>query len=110
VFQYVQQARQEELDSYLSGVIHKSVEVVNDRLEDGDWKYNAKLDKLVRVPVQAKDAAVIADKAITNRNLLRGDPTSRSDSTTLAEKVQDLKQQFKEFTAQKVIEGEVLDD
>lgn len=106
VSNYVQQARQEELDAKLSGVIHKSMEIVSDRLEEGDYKYNAKLDKLVRVPVSAKDATAVADKAIHNRNLLRGDPTSRTETTTLAEKINELKLQFKSFTEQKVIEGE----
>ncbi len=109
VSRYVQQARQEELDTNLSSVIHKTVQVIADRLEDGDYKYNSKLDKIVRVPVQAKDAATIADKAISNRNLLRGDATSRTDTSSLAEKIQELKQQFRAFSdkEEKIIQGEV---
>ena len=107
VSKYVQQARQEELDTQLSGVIHKAVEVVSDRLDGGDYKYNPTQDKLVRVPVQAKEAAAIANQAISNRNLLRGDPTSRTESSTLAEQIQDLKKAFKEMGGEaKVIEGE----
>lgn len=111
VSRYVQQARQEELDVQLSGVIHKTIHVIADRLEDGDYKYNAKLDKIVRVPVQAKDAASIADKAISNRNLLRGDATSRTDTSSLAEKIQELKTQFQSFAVkeEKTIEGEIIE-
>lgn len=108
VAKYVQLARQEELDTQLSGVIHKSMELVQDRLEDGDYKYNPKLDKLVRVPMSARDAAAIADRTIHNRNLLRGDPTSRTETSTLAEQIAELKEQFKSFGAEaKLVEGEV---
>jgi len=108
ITKYIQQARQEQIDAQLSGVIHKSVETVADRLENGDYRYNPTLDKLVRVPVQAAQAANIADKAISNRNLLRGDATSRTESSSLAEQIQELKTAFQGFHDHKVIE--VIDE
>jgi len=106
VARHVQQARAEELDASMSGVIHAAMGAVHERLSEGDTKYNPRLNEVVRVPVSAKDAALIADKVIHSRNLLRGDATSRTDNSSLAEKIMDLRQQFKTFTEQKVIEVE----
>jgi hypothetical protein len=97
------------LDHDLTDIIHSSTELVRDRLEGGDYKYNAKLDKLVRVPVPAKDAVQIMDKAITNRNLLRGDPTSRSEQVTASENLTFLRSEFAKFAAAKTIEGDTDD-
>lgn len=107
VAKYVQQARQEELDASMSEVIHSSMDIVKDRLQTGDYKYNIKTGEIIQIPIPAKDAALIADKIIKNRNLLRGDATSRTDSSSLSEKIMDLKNQFRSFTEQKVIEAEV---
>ena len=106
VARYIQAARQEELDIQMSDVIHQSIGVVQDRLQNGDAKYNPKTGEIVQIPIQAKDAALIADKIIKNRNLLRGDATSRTDNSSLAEKIMDLRQQFKSFSQPKVIEAE----
>ena len=96
----------EVLDHDLTGIIHTSTSLIKDRLEDGDYKYNAKLDKLVRVPVPAKDAMQIIDKAIVNRNLLRGDPTSRSEQVTASDNIAYLKGEFAKFAKATVIEAE----
>jgi len=95
------------LDYDLTDIIHSTTALVKDRLEDGDYKYNAKLDKLVRVPVPAKDAIHIMDKAVTSRNLLRGDPTSRSEQVTASENIAFLKGEFEKFAKAKTIEGEL---
>jgi len=93
------------LDYNLTDIIHQTTSLVKDRLEDGDYKYNAKLDKLVRVPVPAKDAIQIMDKAVTSRNLLRGDPTSRSEQVTASENIAFLKGEFEKFSKAKTVEG-----
>lgn len=110
IARYVQQARAEELDSSMSNVIHQAMEAVHDRLTEGDTKYNPRLNEVVRVPVSAKDATLIADRVIHSRNLLRGDATSRTENTSLAEKIMDLRQQFKTFTDKNVIEVERVPD
>lgn len=102
----IQIERGVELDAELTTLISTTSSTIKDRLEDGDYKYNSKLDKLVRVPVQAKEAAIIMDKAISNRNLLRGDPTSRTETVSVLENLSLLKQEFKKFAEAKTIEGE----
>jgi len=101
----IQKERGEELDHELTTLISDTTTSIKERLENGDWKYNPKLDKLVRVPVQAKEAAIIMDKAIGNRNLLRGDPTSRSESVSVKEHLTSLRQEFERFAAAKTVEG-----
>lgn len=102
----VQNERGEELDQELTNMIQKTYKTIQDRLEQGDYKYNSKLDKLVRVPVQAREAATIMDKAISNRNLLRGDPTSRTETVSVQENLAHLRAEFSKFNKAITVEGE----
>ena len=52
-------------------VSQSALDVIKDRLADGDWKIG-KDGELIRVPVTAKDAATIASMAIDKHALLTG--------------------------------------
>lgn len=69
-----------ELDAALTGVIHKAVTAVSDRLEGGEYRLD-KEGKLVRVPVSARDAMMVGAIAYDKRQLNRSLPTSISETT-----------------------------
>lgn len=87
----------EELDTSLTKLVNKAVVAVNDRLDDGDWVYNPKMDKLIRKPVNAKDLAIVTAITIDKRQLLRGQPTSRVEKISQDERLLKLADQFKQF-------------
>jgi hypothetical protein len=97
----------EELDTKLTKLLNKAVEHVNDRLDSGDWVYNAKLDKLIRKPINAKDAAIVTAITIDKRQLLRGQPTSRVEKVSSNERLKSLAEQFKAFSKARDITNEV---
>lgn len=72
--------KSEELDAILTGVIHKAVGEVAERLENGDSRIG-KDNKVVRVPVSARDAMMISAIAFDKRQINRNLPTSISEST-----------------------------
>jgi hypothetical protein len=93
----------EELDTKLTKLVNKAVDAVNDRLDDGDWIYNPKLDKLVRKPVSAKELAIVSAISIDKRQLLRGQPTSRVEKISQDERLLKLAEQFKQFSVAKEV-------
>lgn len=99
----IHQEQNEELDVKLTKLVDKAVDQINDRLDEGDWVYNAKLDKLVRKPVNAKDMAVVTAITLDKRQLLRGEPTARVQKVSENEKLVRLAEEFKKFSQAKEV-------
>jgi hypothetical protein len=93
----------EELGSKLTKLVDKAVDAVNDRLENGNYVYNTKLDKLIRKPVDAKELAIVTAISIDKRQLLRGQPTSRTEHISQDERLKKLSDQFRNFANAKEI-------
>jgi transposase-like protein len=101
----------DELGTKLTNLVNKAVDEVNDRLENGNYVYNPKLDKLIRKPVDAKELAIVTAISIDKRQLLRGLPTSRTESVSQTDRLSKLQEQFKQFvTAKEVkqVDGELI--
>lgn len=64
-----------ELDCKLSQIIDRCLDEVGDRLANGDHRIG-KDGNLVRVPVPAKDAAIIAAVMFDKRQIIRNLPTA----------------------------------
>lgn len=94
----------EELASNLSKTMDKALEQINDRLENGNYIYNAKLDKLVRKPADAKELAAVTAMSLDKRQLLRGQPTSRTERVSQDERLKGLANQFAQFVKAKQVE------
>lgn len=104
------QEQDEELDVKLTKLVDKAVGEVNDRLENGDYVYNPKMDKLIRKPVNAKDLAIVTAITIDKRQLLRGQPTSRVEKVSQDERLLRLGEQFKQFTLAKEVVQELPEE
>lgn len=102
----IHQEQNEELDVKLTKLVDKAVDQINDRLESGDYVYNAKEDKLVRKPVNAKDIAIVTAITLDKRQLLRGEPTQRVEKISENEKLTRLAEQFKKFALAKEIDND----
>ena len=70
-----------ELDAKLSEVIDKALWNLKDRLDNGDVKIRAD-GTTQRVPVSAKDCAIIAAVGFDKRQILRNQPTSITGDST----------------------------
>ena len=68
-----------ELDCKMSQIIDRALDEVGDRLVNGDCKIG-KDGSLVRVPIPAKDAAIIAAVMFDKRQIIRNLPTSITQS------------------------------
>jgi transposase-like protein len=71
-------------DTKLTKIVDRSLDVVMDRLENGDYIYNQKTGQIVRKPVNMKDAVVASKEMLTKRELLRGNATERKETTQIS--------------------------
>lgn len=93
----------EELGTKLTALVDKAVGEINDRLDEGDWVYNAKLDKLIRKPVGARDLSIVSAVLVDKRQLLRGQPTSRVERVSQEETLAKLAADFRKFSQAKEV-------
>ena len=99
----------DELDVKFTKAIDKAVEELNDRIEHGDYIYNAREDKLIRKPAGVRDMAVVTAQLIDKRQLLRGEPTSRTAKVSENEKLVRLAEEFKKFALAKEINSTAIE-
>lgn len=98
-----------EVSGRLRMVIEKSVNVINDRLEHGDFQYDSKRGTFVRKPVGAKTAGDILAKAIDKQVLLdkiESEPTA--DGSKIEDRLKAIQEKLLEvsrFNQSKTIEG-----
>lgn len=92
----------------ITKIIEGSLEVLQDRLENGDWVLNNKTGEIIRKPVGVKDAAVIANQLMQRQIQLEDliERTSKS-SDTVQETLVALATEFAKW--QKKNKREVID-
>lgn len=105
----IRKQKDDELDARLSAIIEKSLNEMDDRLENGDEIID-KDGNTIRRKVSFKDLSV-AGVAVSfdKRALGRGEPTARIEQVSDAERTKRLQQQFKAIAQEKVVEGELLE-
>lgn len=103
VLDAVVQQLDSQLDKQLTGVIHKGVQGVADRMEDGDYVFNKK-GELVRKPMGGRDMAITTAVMFDKRQLLRDKPTL-IEQKSADERLSDLGERFRQFAAATEIDG-----
>lgn len=108
--QQVKKEKNDELEAMMTGILHQSLEGIMERLTEGDTFYDSKDGTTYKLPVKAKDAAVISAVLFDKRQLLRGDVTSRTEKVSTEQRLGKLKDQFEKFSNATEIEGEKVDE
>jgi len=94
----IQQSEDQELDGKLSKIIDKTLDVINDRLENGEFILDSRSGKVKRIPVKLRDTHRITSDLLDKRNVLRGKPTSITERVSTEDVLKRLALQFQEFT------------
>lgn len=87
-----------ELDAKVSKIVNKTLDVIVDRLDGGDYILDSKSGTVKRVPVKMRDAKSVMTDLFDKRQLLRNEPTSITESQTVDKRLEMLAQQFEKFT------------
>lgn len=81
LLQEIREENNEKIDANFNEIIETALFQLLDRVKNGDFVFNAKME-LVRRPLSGKDLSAVAAINIDKRQLLRGEPTSRSESVS----------------------------
>jgi len=103
-----------ELDAKLAKRIEKSLDLVNDRLENGDFLYDPKTGSFVRKPVNIRDGWKISSEMIDKRWLIRKMPKEQTSEGAVGDILKTLAAEFATMAKRRlkevVIDGEVLEE
>ena len=100
-----------KLTSNLEKTISKSMEAVNEILENGDYHYDSKRGQVVRVPAKLRDVQKITTDLIDRKSLIRKQtaPVSQNKESTEGRLLK-LAEQFAQFVLKKPLEEKVVQE
>lgn len=81
------------IDAMFTGVMHSALGQVQDRLDNGD-EVVLKSGKVIRKKINGKDLSQIVATNLDRRQLLRGKPTSRSETVVEGNRLKKLEEMF----------------
>jgi len=95
----VRSSNNTELTGRLRQIVNKSMTVIEDRLESGDFMYNPKTDTFTRRPVGAKVAGDILSKAIDKQILIdRMEREPQADAAKIEDRLKTIQDKLLEFS------------
>jgi len=104
----IQTESDQELDSKLAKRIDKALDLVNDRLDNGDFQYDPKTGQFIRRPIGGKDGWKIASEMIDKRWIIRKQPKEQSSQEAIGDILKNLANEFADM-AKKRLKERVID-
>lgn len=107
VEQEVRNSRRFTTDTKLSKIVDKSLELLQDRLENGDFVLNQKTGEVFRKPINVRDANKVAADMLTRQNAnekLQVNVQDSNQKQTIQDQLAMLAKAFAEFNGKAPIE------
>ena len=106
----IQSGEGQKQDNKMSKVIDKALDTLMERIEDGDFQYDQRTGRLVKVPLKARDLERVTSGLFDKRQLIRKKPTNiKVDDLNQAGRLLKLAEQFAAFAGKKVDPDRVVD-
>ena len=84
-----------QLSATAKNIVDKSLGVIAERLENGDWIYDQKTGQMRRKPVTMKDALQVADRMLDRKEQLdKAQDTGATSSESVEQKLNKLMEKF----------------
>lgn len=96
-----QAAEYDRIDAKLSKALDVALDGVVDRMEHGENMYDPKTGKLIKVPAKLRDLNTSFNSIMTNRQLIRKQPTKIVEQNSTANQLQNLADEFRKFVTGK---------
>lgn len=93
----------DEMDAHMTGILHRGLEHIDNILENGQEIVDRSGNRH-RQEAGIRDITYMMDRLFSQRQLLRGDPTSRVEKISTQERLSKLKQEFEKFSQAKTID------
>lgn len=98
----IQSGEGQKTDGKMSKVIDKALDLIMERIEQGDYQFDQKTGKIVKIPLKVRDLERVASGLFDKRQLIRKQPTSiKSSDLNQLERLAVLATQFAEFANKK---------
>jgi len=106
----IQSGEGQKQDNKMSKVIDKALDTLMERIDDGDFQYDQRTGRLVKVPLKARDLERVTSGLFDKRQLIRKKPTNiKVDDLNQAGRLLKLAEQFARFAGKKVDPDRVVD-
>lgn len=92
----------QELSSKLTKRIDKALDVIFDRLENGDFMFDPKTSQFVRKPVNMKDTNKVLMDMVDKRLLLRKQPKEQQSQEAVGDILKNLAKEFEQMAKKKL--------
>jgi len=107
----IQSGDGQKADNKMSKVIDKALDLIMDRMEQGDYQYDQKTGRLVKVPLKARDLERVASGLFDKRQLIRKQPTNiKASDLGQADRLLKLAEQFAVMAGQKLPEEKLINE
>src|SRR5690348_595323 len=90
----IQTESDQELDAKLSKIVERSLDAINERIENGEFILDSKTGTVKRVPVKLKDVHKVAVDLLDKRDLIRGKPEKQKQAEVQVDVLKKLANQF----------------
>ena len=104
----IQHEDEAALDSKTTKIIQKTMDLIADRVENGEYLFDQKTGTIKRMPMSARTATKVASDLFDKRQILRKQPTKIVENHNIADRINQLASEFAKFSAAKTIEGTVI--
>lgn len=94
----------QELSSKLTKRIDKALDVIFDRLENGDFMFDPKTSQFIRKPVNMKDTNKVLMDMVDKRLLLRKQPKEQQSQEAVGDILKNLAKEFEQMAKKKLKE------
>lgn len=94
----------QELSSKLTKRIDKALDVIFDRLENGDFMFDPKTSQFIRKPVNMKDTNKVLMDMVDKRLLLRKQPKEQQSQEAVGDILKNLAKEFEAMAKKKLKE------
>lgn len=88
----------QQTDNKMSKLINKALDMLVERMEEGNYQYDQKSGRIVKIPMNASDITKVTQTLFDKRQLIRKQPTSiKTSPENTEQKLLKLAQQFAAF-------------
>lgn len=99
--QQIQDEDNQELDTKFTKIIRKTLDTIEDRLENGNFQFDPKTGRVMRIPVNLRDTHRVMSDLVDKRKLIRNQPVASENEEGAASRLAKLAVQFAEMALKK---------
>lgn len=110
IIERIRQDKDDELDAKFTKIVDKTIDVIQDRLEHGDYVYDNHKGEVIRKPMNGKEVAVVTSIFVDKRELLRRKESHNTEQASIKDRLERIAQDVRKLASgAKVIDGEVVE-